>query len=126
LRGNRCRRLAKDWESNRKRLFLRLAQSASCSENSAIRPEVSGRTLRQNGTHCICSVATPHSHVRTGGYEPKLSRLHDQSNWRDHRTCQNTALGRTARKRARLRPNARTPATRSRSIALSAKGTRGL
>ena len=46
---NRCRRLAKDWENlNRKALaFLRLASSASWSENSAIRPEVSGRTLRE-------------------------------------------------------------------------------
>jgi hypothetical protein len=45
---NRCRRLAKDWEClNRKALaFLRLASIASCSENYVIRPEVSGRTLR--------------------------------------------------------------------------------
>jgi transposase len=46
---NRCRRLAKDWENlNRKALaFLYYAspQFASCSENSAIRPEVSGQTL---------------------------------------------------------------------------------
>ena len=44
---NRCRRLAKDWENlNRKALaFLRLAQSASCSENFVIPPDVSGQTL---------------------------------------------------------------------------------
>jgi len=45
---NRCRRLAKDWESSTERPWRSCVspQSASCSENSAIRPEVSGRTLR--------------------------------------------------------------------------------
>jgi transposase len=48
---NRGRRLAKDWENlNRKALaFLRLASIASCSENYAIQPEVSGRTLSGGG-----------------------------------------------------------------------------
>ena len=43
---NRCRRLAKDWENlNRKTLaFLRLAQSASCSENFVILLDVPGQT----------------------------------------------------------------------------------
>jgi len=45
---NRCRRLAKDWSASTERRSRSCAspQSASCSENSAIRPEVSGRTLR--------------------------------------------------------------------------------
>ena len=43
---NRCRRLAKDWEISTERRSRSCAspQSASCSENYAIRPEVSGRT----------------------------------------------------------------------------------
>ena len=44
---NRRRRLAKDWEK-RSRSYAS-PQSASCSENSAIRPEVSGRTLTSQG-----------------------------------------------------------------------------
>src|SRR4249920_3837580 len=45
---NRCRRLAKDWRisTEKRSRSCALPQSASCSENSAIRPEVSGRTLR--------------------------------------------------------------------------------
>ena len=45
---NRCRRLAKDWECLNRKASRSCAspQSASCSENSAIRPEVSGQTLR--------------------------------------------------------------------------------
>jgi len=47
---NRCRRLAKDWECLNRKAWRSCAspQSASCSENSAIRPEVSGQTLRDN------------------------------------------------------------------------------
>ncbi len=43
----RCRRLAKDWENLNRKAFTSCAslQSASCSENSAIQPEVSGQTL---------------------------------------------------------------------------------
>jgi len=45
---NRCRRLAKDWENLNRRHSRSCAslQSASCSENSAIRAEVFGQTLR--------------------------------------------------------------------------------
>jgi len=44
---NRCRRLAKDWENLTEKRSRSCAspQSASCSENYAIQPEVSGRTL---------------------------------------------------------------------------------
>jgi len=44
---NRCRRLAKDWENlNRKALRSCAShQSASCSANSVIQPDVSGQTL---------------------------------------------------------------------------------
>jgi transposase len=51
---NRCRRLSKDWGClNRKALaFLRLASiRLMLRKNSAIRPEVSGRTLRVPGPH---------------------------------------------------------------------------
>ena len=45
---NRCRRLAKDWENlNRKALaFLRLDQSASCSENFVIQLDVPGQNSK--------------------------------------------------------------------------------
>ena len=44
---NRCRRLAKDWENLNQRRSRSCAspQSASCSENYAIQPEVSGQTI---------------------------------------------------------------------------------
>ena len=56
---NRCRRLAKDWENSTEKRSRSYAspQSASCSENSAIRPEVSGRTLRLSSTLFLISSA---------------------------------------------------------------------
>jgi hypothetical protein len=54
---NRCRRLAKDWRISTERRSHSCAspQSASCSENSAIRPEVPGPTVRRNA-RCLQSV----------------------------------------------------------------------
>src|SRR6204780_4548344 len=57
---NRCRRLAKDGRISTERRSRSCAspQSASCSENYAIRPEVSGRTLR-----AYCADNPPRSFV---------------------------------------------------------------
>jgi len=47
---NRCRRACKDWENLNRKALAFLAPRINplrCSENYAIRPEVSGRTLRK-------------------------------------------------------------------------------
>ena len=72
---NRCRRLAKDWETStaRRSRSCDSHQSASCSENYAINPEVSGRTLRlillKNGRQFYLS----------GCWDRPIDRLFD--NW---------------------------------------------
>ena len=65
---------------------MRIVMMHSCSVGRTTERDQNAKD--KNGTHCICSVAPPHSyHVRTGGCGSKLWRLQARSNWRDYGTC---------------------------------------